>query len=59
MAIVSTSANRSGESPARTDREIARRFGMLVDYILPGHVGAAPAPTPIRDAVTGKLTRTG
>lgn len=59
MAIVSTSANRSGESPARTDREVARRFGKLVDYILPGHVGAAPAPTPIRDAVTGKLTRTG
>ena len=59
MAIISTSANRAGESPARTDREAARRFGYLVDYILPGHVGAAPAPTPIRDAVTGKLTRSG
>ena len=59
MAIVSTSANRAGESPARTDRDVARRFGKLVDYVLPGHVGNAPAPTPIRDAVTGKLTRTG
>ena len=59
MAIVSTSANRAGEAPARTDRAVVRRFGKLVDYILPGHVGAAPAPTPIRDAETGKLTRTG
>ena len=59
MAIVSTSANRAGESPVRTDREVARRFGKLVDYILPGHVGKALAPTPIRDAETGKLTRTG
>jgi L-threonylcarbamoyladenylate synthase len=59
MAIVSTSANRGGDVPARTGREVARRFGKLVDYILPGHVGEAPAPTPIRDAVTGKLTRPG
>lgn len=59
MAIVSTSANRAGEVPARSDREVARRFGKLIDYILPGHVGDAPAPTPIRDAVTGELTRPG
>ena len=59
MAIVSTSANRSGEIPARSDREVTRRFGKLVDYILPGKVGKAPAPTPIRDALTGKLVRAG
>lgn len=59
MAIVSTSANRSGEAPARTDREVRRRLGMLVDYVLPGHVGSAPAPTPIRDAETGRLIRPG
>jgi len=59
MAIVSTSANRSGEIPARSYREVARRFGKLVDYILPGTVGTAAAPTPIRDAVTGELTRPG
>ena len=59
MAIISTSANRAGEAPARTDREVARRFGKLVDYILPGKVGEAPAPTPIRDGLTGKLIRTG
>jgi L-threonylcarbamoyladenylate synthase len=57
MAIVSTSANRAGEQPARTDREVRRRFGKLVDYVLPGFVGGAPAPTPIRDAVTGERIR--
>jgi L-threonylcarbamoyladenylate synthase len=59
MAIVSTSANHTGEVPARTSREVARRFGKLVDYILPGKVGEAPAPTPIRDTMTGKLIRPG
>jgi len=43
--------------PARTDREVRRRFGKLVDYVLPGFVGGAPAPTPIRDAVTGERIR--
>lgn len=59
MALVSTSANRGGEAPARSDREVARRFGKRVDYILPGRVGTAPAPTPIRDAATGALVRVG
>ena len=59
IAIVSTSANRAGEIPARTDREVARRFGRHVDYILRGCVGTAHAPTPIRDAATGKLMRAG
>jgi L-threonylcarbamoyladenylate synthase len=59
MAIVSTSANRAGERPARTDREVTRRFGKLVDYILPGTVGSARAPTPVRDALTGELIRPG
>ncbi len=59
MAIVSTSANRANEAPARTDREVRRRFGHGIDYVLPGYVGDAPAPTPIRDAVTGGLVRPG
>jgi len=57
MAIVSTSANRGGDAPARSDRETRRRFGALVDYILPGFVGDLPAPTPIRDGVTGERIR--
>lgn len=59
MAIVSTSANRAGEAPARTDREVIRRFGNLVDCVLRGRVGDAPAPTPIRDGATGTLIRSG
>jgi L-threonylcarbamoyladenylate synthase len=59
MAIVSTSANRAGSQPARSYRETVRRFKGEVDYILPGRVGDAPAPTPIRDATTGELVRAG
>ncbi len=59
MAIVSTSANRAGETPARDDRDVQRRFGKHVDYVMPGRVGDALAPTPIRDAVTGALVRGG
>ena len=59
MAIVSTSANRAGEVPARSAREAALRFGQRVDFILPGNVGDAPAPTPIRDATSGELIRPG
>ena len=59
MAIVSTSANRTRESPVRNCREVLRRFGNDVDYVLRGRVGDAPAPTPIRDAITGDLVRCG
>ena len=59
MAIVSTSANRSGGAPTRSYRETLRRFKGGVDYVLPGMVGDAPAPTPIRDAITGELVRPG
>lgn len=55
--IVSTSANRAGETPARTNREVLRRFDGLVDYVLPGSVGDSSAPTPIRDALTEELIR--
>jgi L-threonylcarbamoyladenylate synthase len=59
MAIVSTSANRAGGEPTRRFRDTVRRFKGEVDYILPGRVGDAPAPTPIRDAITGELIRPG
>jgi L-threonylcarbamoyladenylate synthase len=57
MAIVSTSANRSGQRPARSYREVLRRFGTRVDYVLPGRVGHLSAPTPIRDGVTAEVIR--
>jgi L-threonylcarbamoyladenylate synthase len=59
MAIVSTSANRAGSKPARSYRETLRRFKGEVDYVLPGRVGDAPAPTSIRDAASGELIRPG
>jgi L-threonylcarbamoyladenylate synthase len=57
MAIVSTSANRTGETPARMWREVLRRFGAEIDVVLSGRVGRATAPTPIRDALTGVQLR--
>jgi len=56
-AIVSTSANRSGQRPARDYREVLRRFGASVDYVLPGIVGDLDAPTSIRHSATGKVIR--
>jgi L-threonylcarbamoyladenylate synthase len=58
-AIVSTSANRAGQTPARTDREARRRFGGSINAVVIGRVGTSPAPTPIRDAATGATIRAG
>ncbi|WP_372522331.1 L-threonylcarbamoyladenylate synthase [Sulfuricaulis sp.] len=59
MAIISTSANHSSGAPTRSYRETLRRFKGEVDYVLPGMVGDASAPTPIRDAASGELIRLG
>ena len=59
MALVSSSANRSGQKPARSYREVLRRFGSEVDYVLPGRVGGRRQPTPITDADSGRLIRPG
>lgn len=57
MALVSTSANRAGERPARSYREVLRRLGADLDYVLPGRIGVLKAPTPITDALTGEIVR--
>lgn len=59
MALVSTSANRAGSAPVRSYRDAVRRFKGELDFVLPGMVGDAPAPTPIRDAASGALIRPG
>lgn len=59
QAIVSTSANRSGEQPARSYREARSRLGAVVDYVLPGRIGRLRGPTPITDATTGRVIRAG
>jgi L-threonylcarbamoyladenylate synthase len=57
-ALVSTSANRHGEPPARTADAVRAAFGNEVAYILDGAVGGLERPTPIRDAVSGEQIRT-
>lgn len=59
MALVSTSANRRGQVPARNRREVMRRFGADVDYVLGGQVGGRRQPTPITDADSGRRIRAG
>lgn len=56
-AIVSTSANRAGQPPARSALQLRRNLGRELDFILPGELGGLARPTSIRDALTGKLVR--
>lgn len=58
-ALVSTSANITGSAPARNAHVLRRRFGRLVDYIVPGPCGPAGGPSEIRDLETGRVLRTG
>jgi L-threonylcarbamoyladenylate synthase len=56
-ALVSTSANTHGRPPARNVFVLRRRFGALVDYIVPGECGPASGPSEIRELVSGKVLR--
>lgn len=58
-ALVSTSANVTGSPPARSAFVVRRRFGGLVDCIVPGQCGPAKGPSEIRDARSGKIIRPG
>jgi L-threonylcarbamoyladenylate synthase len=57
--LVSTSANLSGQPPARTAMEVQQQFGNRIDCIVEGDVGPQASPTEIRDAITGELIRGG
>lgn len=59
MALVSTSANRSGEAPARTAAEVRAIFGTGLDDVLEGPCGGRERPSEIRDARTGAVIRPG
>lgn len=59
MAIVSTSANLTGQPPARNVAQIKLCFGSQVDFTLDEALGRSPAPSEIRDAITGKIIRSG
>lgn len=58
-AIVSTSANHAGKSPAKTPLRVLRDLGDEVDYRLHGKLGGVDRPTVIRDLVSGETIRAG
>lgn len=55
-ALVSTSANRSGQRPARTYAQCLRLFGRRV-WVLPGRVGKRRNPSTICSWADGKIIR--
>jgi L-threonylcarbamoyladenylate synthase len=55
-ALVSTSANRSGQRPAKTFAECQRLFGKKV-WVLRGRVGKRKQPSTIRAWPDGKIIR--
>jgi len=56
-AIVSTSANTSGQRPARSMLDIRLQFGTRIDFVLPGSLGGQKQTTQIRDMASGQLIR--
>ena len=56
-AIVSTSANVSGQASVTSAYVLRRRFHDLVDYVVPGRCGTAPGPSEIRDLISNKTLR--
>lgn len=58
-ALVSTSANVSGEEPRRDFDSLHDQLGALVDYIVPGECGEADGPSEIRHLDSGRIVRPG
>ena len=56
MALVSTSANRSGAKPAKTEAQCRRLFGARV-WVLPGKIGARGRPSTLMDYPSGRILR--
>lgn len=59
MPITSTSANIAGQAVARNTYVLRRKFGHLVDYVVPGECGPASGPSEIRDLESGAVLRRG
>ena len=55
--LVSTSANRSGAAPARTNLQVRLAFRHQLDYILPGSLEYVTGPSQICDLQTGAIIR--
>ena len=56
-ALVSTSANLTGEEPAKTAKEVAMALDGLIHVILDGETGDLDKPTQIRDSISGQIIR--
>ncbi|MDH5435725.1 MAG: L-threonylcarbamoyladenylate synthase [Gammaproteobacteria bacterium] len=56
-AIVSTSANKTGEPVIKQTKQIEQIFGDDVDYVLKGETGRLERPTEIRDVMTNEIIR--
>ena len=54
--IVSSSANLSDRAPARSRAAVVAQFGPSL-VCMPGPLGGATRPTPVRDALTGEVFR--
>ncbi|MEJ2397856.1 MAG: Sua5/YciO/YrdC/YwlC family protein [Gammaproteobacteria bacterium] len=57
--LVSTSANRSDQAPAKQLDEVIAEFDGEIDLVLVGETGGADKPSEIRDGRTGKIIRAG
>jgi L-threonylcarbamoyladenylate synthase len=55
--LVSTSANLSGQAPAKTGFKVRQMFKQELDYVLVGAVGTQNKPSEIRDALTQTILR--
>jgi L-threonylcarbamoyladenylate synthase len=56
-ALVSTSANLSGQPPAKTLMDVRRQFEGKIDGILDNPLGGLERPTAIYDGITGDVIR--
>jgi len=56
-ALISTSANPTRQLPARSAQQVRELFADDLDYILEGETGGHPAPTEIRDVLSGNIVR--
>lgn len=57
-ALVSTSANLSGQPPAKSEQQVFQQFGDTV-LCIKGTLGGAANPSIIRNSLTGEVVRAG
>lgn len=56
-ALVSTSANLTGEEPAKSASDVENALEGLIEVILDGKTGELDKPTQIRDSISGQIIR--